>query len=121
MSRNLVPAAAEDVANYREWMDEHEPIDYAESQFLERGHDLVAIGRKAASGTGKEAGQQHSVAVWFPLILVVPLMAFAIVPSLLGRLVVIVLIVGVQLKVVTSAPELKGFLSAQEWTAAVSV
>lgn len=116
-----MPAQAEEIARYREWMDEHEPIDYAESQFLERGQDLVAIGRQGAMSTAKEAGQHYPAAVWFPLILVVPLMAFAIVPSLLGRVVVIVLIVGVELKLVASAPELKGFLSAQEWTAAVSV
>lgn len=104
-------------------MNEHEPIDYAESQFLERGPDLVAIRRRSEEGStaaDKEAGH-FSAAVWFPLILVVPLMAFAIVPSLLGRLVVIVLIVGVELKLVASAPELKSFLAGHEWTAAVSV
>lgn len=117
-----MPAQADEIARYREWMDEHEPIDYAESQFLERGQDLVAIGRKGATAMAKEGGQQQpSAAVWFPLILIVPLMAFAIVPSLLGRVVVIVLIVGVELKLVASAPELKGFLSGQEWMAAVSV
>ena len=48
-------------------------------------------------------------------------MSFAIVPSLLGRLIVIAAMVGVQLKMVTSAPELKSFLSAKDWTTAASV
>lgn len=105
-------------------MDEHEPVDYTESQYLERDSDLVAIPRKASTSPAKETGQQqqqYSVAVWFPLILVLPLMAFAIVPSLVGRLVVIVLIVGAGLKMVMSAPELKSYLSFQEWTAVASM
>jgi hypothetical protein len=48
-------------------------------------------------------------------------MAIAIVPSLLGRLVVIVLTVGAELKLVTSTPELMSFMSTREWTVAASV
>ncbi|RAR09096.1 bli-3 protein [Stemphylium lycopersici] len=124
VSRDVNPANAEDIRTYREWMDEHEPVDYTESQYLERDSDLVAIPRKASTSPAKETGQQqqqYSVAVWFPLILVLPLMAFAIVPSLVGRLVVIVLIVGAGLKMVMSAPELKSYLSFQEWTAVASM
>jgi hypothetical protein len=109
------------VQSYREWMGEHKPIDSAEARFLERDSDLVAISRQAPITAAKGAGHDYSAAVWFPLILVLPLMAFAIVPTLLGRLVVIVLIVGVELKMVSSAPELRRLLSVQEWTAAVSV
>jgi hypothetical protein len=104
-------------------MDEHEPVDYTESQFIERDSDLVAITRKPSSiSTPQSAsGVRQSAAVWFPLTLVLPLMAFAIVPSLLGRLLVIVLIVGAEIKLVGSTPELMGFMSSREWSVAVSV
>jgi len=102
-------------------MDEREPVDYAESQFLERDSDLVTLSRKAPTNTAQGAGQDQSAAVWLPLTLVLPLMAFAIVPSLLGRLLVIVLIVGAELKLVTTTPELMNFMSNKEWTAAASV
>ena len=109
-------------------MDEHDPINEEESQFLEEDADLVTLPRKAPSSSSfappstpaPAAGQDQS-AIWFPLTLVLPLMAFAIVPSLLGRLLVIVLIVGAELKMVTSTPQLNNMLSTREWVAAASV
>ena len=112
-------------------MDEHDPVDEAESHFLEQDSDLVTISRKPSStvtastaaqpATGQDASQSAPSAVWFPLTLVIPLMAFAIVPSLLGRLVVIVLIVGAELKLIMSTPKLMSLLSTREWTAAASM
>jgi hypothetical protein len=103
-------------------MDEHEPVDYMESQFIERDSDLVAITPKAPRSTLQSASGVHqSAAVWFPLTLVLPLMAFAIVPSLLGRLLVIVLIVSAEIKLVSSTPELMSFMSSREWSVAASV
>lgn len=111
-------------------MDEHDPINEEESQFLEEDADLVTLPRKVPSSSSSSspppstaapaAGQDQS-AIWFPLTLVLPLMAFAIVPSLLGRLLVIVLIVGAELKMVTSTPQLRNMLSTREWAAAASV
>lgn len=109
-------------------MDEHDPINEEESQFLEEDSDLVTLPRKVPFSTSfsppstaaPAAGQDQS-AIWFPLTLVLPLMAFAIVPSLLGRLLVIVLIVGAELKMVTSTPQLRTMLSTREWAAAASV
>jgi hypothetical protein len=103
-------------------MDEHEPVDYTESQFIERDSDLVAISRKPSTvDKAESAGTHRSAVVWFPLTLVLPLMAFAIVPSLLGRVVVIVLIVGGVMKLVTETPELMRFMSSREWGVAASV
>lgn len=101
-------------------MDKRTPIDFSEARFLDRENDLVAVSRKSSISTARGAGHHHSAAVWFPLTLTLPLMAFAIVPSLLGRLVVIVVIGAAELKLVTSTPELLGFMSIQEWTAAAS-
>lgn len=105
---------------YRAWMDKRTPIDYAEARFLEKEKDLVAVSGRSSVSNARGASHHHSAAVWFPLTLTLPLMAFAIVPSLLGRLVVIVLIGGADLMLVTSTPELMGFMTIQEWTAAAS-
>lgn len=136
--KNLDPASMQDVKAYRAWMEEHDPIDETEARFLEHDKDLVAVvPRKSSSvvstvaaGQGQQPQpQQHqhqhqhqqSAVAWFLLVLVVPLMAYAIVPSLLGRLLVIALIGAAELKLVTSTPELMKFLSMQEWTMAASV
>ncbi|EFQ89154.1 hypothetical protein PTT_14695 [Pyrenophora teres f. teres 0-1] len=121
MSKELDRPTTKDIKAYRDWMDENEPLDYAESQFIERDSDLVAIPRKASVKTAPVADQDQSAAVWFPLTLVLPLMAFAIVPSLVGRLLVLVAMVGAELKLVKSTPELQSFMSTQEWNVAASM
>ena len=101
-------------------MEKREPIDDVETRFLERKHDLLAVSRRKSASAVRGAGHHHPAAV-FPLILVLPLMAFAIVPSLLGRLFVIVLIGGAELRLVMSTPELMSFMTVQEWTTAASM
>ena len=118
--KNLDSSTAENIDAYRAWLDKRTPIDFSEARFLDRGSDLVAVSRKSSLSATRSAGHHHSAAVWFPLTLTLPLMAFAIVPSLLGRLVVIVVIGFAELKLVTSTPELVGFMTIQEWTAAAS-
>ncbi|KAH7336746.1 hypothetical protein BKA66DRAFT_77710 [Pyrenochaeta sp. MPI-SDFR-AT-0127] len=119
--KDLDPASPEATHAYRAWIEKREPIDYVETRFLERRHDLLAVSRRTSTSTARGASHHHSASVWFPLTLILPLMAFAIVPGLLGRLVVIVLIGGVELKLVTSTPELKSFMTVQEWTTAATV
>jgi hypothetical protein len=65
--------------------------------------------------------QYKAAIVWLPLVLVLPILAFAIVPSLFGRLVVIVLIGAAGLKQVTSTPELMSFMTIQAWSVAASM
>jgi hypothetical protein len=67
------------------------------------------------------SGQHQAAIVWLPLVLVLPILAFAIVPSLFGRLVVIVLIGAAGLKQVTSTPELMSFMTIQAWSVAASM
>lgn len=118
--RELNPASPDETQAYRAWMEKRVPIDYMEARFLERRHDLLAVSRKTTVSTSRGGGHHHSAAVWSPLILVLPLMAFAMVPNMLGRLLVIVLIGAAELKVVTSTPELMSFMTVQEWTIAAS-
>lgn len=101
-------------------MEKRSPIDVAETRFLERKHDLVAVSRQASVST-IHGGQHQSAAVWLPLILVLPLLAFAIVPSLLGRLVVIALIGAAEVRLVVSTPELMSYMTVRDWSLAASM
>jgi hypothetical protein len=120
-------------------MDEHDPVDEKESSFLEQDEDLVTIGpRKPAVSTptttatatatstatpaaGQDAPQSAPPAITFPLLLILPLVAFAIVPSLLGRIIVIGLAVGMEGKIVRETPQLMRLLSLRNWSVAAAV
>ncbi|KAI8939024.1 hypothetical protein NX059_004865 [Plenodomus lindquistii] len=116
--KELDPTTTEDVQAYRTWMDKRAPIDHAESRFLTREQDLVIVSRKSSAATNDDAGHNHSAAVWFPLTLTLPLLAFAVIPNVLGRLTVVALICGAELWMITVTPELADFMSTQEWIVA---
>ncbi|KAF2134570.1 hypothetical protein P153DRAFT_362327 [Dothidotthia symphoricarpi CBS 119687] len=116
---NLEPASTEDIRSYRKWMEKRAPIDHAESRFLERKDDLVKVSRTKPANARDE--QPHSAVVWLPLVLVLPLMAFAMVPNLLGRLFVLLLIGATEIMLVTSTPGLMNFMTVQEWTGIASI
>lgn len=135
VSKSLEQAPAQAIQNYREWMDEHDPVDETESSFLEQDEDLVTTGpRKPAVSTptatatstatpaaGQDAPQSAPPAITFPLLLILPLVAFAIVPSLLGRIIVIGLAVGMDGKIVRETPQLMRLLSLRNWSVAAAV
>jgi hypothetical protein len=137
VSKSLEQAPAQAVQDYREWMDEHDPVDETESSFLEQDEDLVTIGPRkpavstptitatatsvATPTTGQDALQSAPPAITFPLLLILPLVAFAIVPSLLGRIIVIGLAVGMEGKIVRETPQLMRLLSLRDWSIAAVV
>jgi len=118
--KELDPASPEDIQAYRAWMEKRAPIDHAESRFLERKNDLLAVSRGACVSTTRGV-QDQSAVVWLPMLLAVPLLAFAIVPSLSGRLVVIALIGAAEAKLITSTPEIVGYMAIREWSIAASL
>jgi hypothetical protein len=120
LSKDLDPASVEDIQAYRAWIEKRTPVDNAETRFLDRKNDLMAISRRPSVGP-MHGGQQQPPIVWLPLVLVLPILAFAIVPSLLGRLVVITLIGAAGLRQVTSTPELMSYMTIQEWSIAAAV
>ncbi|EAT89831.2 hypothetical protein SNOG_03100 [Parastagonospora nodorum SN15] len=120
LSKDLDPASVEDIQAYRAWIEKRTPVDNAETRFLDRKNDLLAISRRPSVGP-MHGGQQQPPIVWLPLVLVLPILAFAIVPSLLGRLVVITLIGAAGLRQVTSTPELMSYMTIQEWSIAAAV
>ncbi|KAH7080673.1 hypothetical protein FB567DRAFT_110276 [Paraphoma chrysanthemicola] len=117
--KSLDPASAEDIQAYRVWLEKRAPIDYPETRFLERKNDLLAVSRRPSVSTAR--GPSESPFVWLPLGLVIPLVAFAIVPSLLGRIVVIALITAAELRLVTTTPEVMNYLAFKEWAMAASL
>ncbi|KAF2807965.1 uncharacterized protein BDZ99DRAFT_70007 [Mytilinidion resinicola] len=119
MMKELDPASADDIQAYHSWMERHAPVDKAESRFLEHRNDLLAIARRRRSSAGVVggAGPVESAALGLPLMLVLlilPLMAFAVIPGLLGRLFIIVLIGLGQAAVVTQT-DLVGIMAIREW------
>ncbi|KAF2012370.1 hypothetical protein BU24DRAFT_485773 [Aaosphaeria arxii CBS 175.79] len=114
MIKDLGPAKAGDIQTYQKWMEQRTPIEGPEAQFLKRKNDLVAIPRRESRSLIIGGLPQQSQAIYLPLILVLPLMAFAIVPGLLGRLFVIAMIAAVEVKIVMTT-ELKDFMTAREW------
>lgn len=90
--RDLGPAETADIQAYRAWLARRTPISHGETRFLDVKDDLLAVSRKrAGAGTAGGVPSHESAAIWVPLILAMPLLAFAIVPGILGRLVILCL------------------------------
>lgn len=121
MLKNLNQADSKEIQTYRTWMEQRSPIDHAETRFLERKEDLLAVSRTRSTNATGGVTSHQSAAIWLPLILVLPLMAFAIVPGLLGRLFVLFLIGGAILKLLTSTKELMELMTAREWAGCFSM
>jgi hypothetical protein len=136
MVKSLDPASADEIQAYRAWLEKHAPIETAEARFLERKDDLLAVAPQrratnnssgggggaaaAAGGGGGGVGPHQRAAVGLPLIAVLPLMSFGIVPGLLGRLFIVSLIGAGEVLVVTSS-ELMGLMSVREWFVCASM
>ncbi|KAL5441497.1 hypothetical protein PMIN05_004431 [Paraphaeosphaeria minitans] len=121
MVKMLDPANAEDVQAYRSWMEKRTPIEHAETRFLEHKKDLLRVSEGVSASTVGGVTARQSAAIWLPLVLVLPLMAFAIVPGLLGRLVVLSLTGVAVMKILASTKELMDMMTAREWTCCFSV
>ena len=128
MLTNLDAPNTEEIRSYHTWMEKHSPIDRTESLFLSHKTDLLSLRRRRMSatnttvggaGVGAGVGLQSAV-IGFPLILVMPLLAFAIVPGLLGRLCMLILIGTGELMLLTST-ELIDLMSVKEWALCSSV
>lgn len=99
-------------------MKQRSPIHEAESRFLERQADLVTFSPDRRTTIDHGAATNQHAAMWLPLL---PFVAFSIVPSLLGRIVMIALISAAGLRMVTSTPEFMAIMSIREWMYAASM
>ncbi|KAF2747048.1 hypothetical protein M011DRAFT_60457 [Sporormia fimetaria CBS 119925] len=127
MLANLDAASPADIESYRSWLQQHTPIETAESRFLDNKHDLLALSKPrptvpvpASNAVANRAYYLQQAAVGLPLIAIAPLMAYAIVPGLLGRLFILSLIGSGEVLVVTST-EVMGLLTVREWFVCASM
>lgn len=122
MVKTLDPANTEEVQAYRSWMEKRTPIDHTETRFLEHKNDLLTVSEGgSASVVGGVTPPAQSGGMWLPLVLVLPLMIFAFVPGLLGRLVILSLTGAASMKLITSTKELVDMMTAHEWAICFSV
>ena len=119
MIKNLDPANNEDLQVYRTWMEKHAPVEKLESRFLDHKNDLFSVTRTKQASNASGVGVQ-SAALGLPLILVLPLLAFAMIPGLLGRLFIIILIGSAEVAVVAST-ELVSLMAVKEWVTCASM
>ena len=119
--KDVNTASSKDIQAYQTWMEKRTPIDYAEARFLQHGTDLLAVSQSRSASTVGGVSSHQSAAIFLPLILVLPLMVFAIVPGLLGRLFILMVTGGGIIKVIMSTQELAELLTPREWTGCFSV
>lgn len=96
MAHTTNPAPADDIARYRAWMAEHEPVAQAEATYLDRAQDLLTL-----SVTQQPTPSTHLLPLpSLTLALItsttataLPILLFRIVPAFSSRLTVILLLV----------------------------
>ena len=101
-------------------MEKHAPVEKSESRFLDHKNDLFSVAHtKPASNVGG-VGPVQSAVFGLLLILVLPLLAFAMIPGLLGRLFIVILIGSAEAAVVASI-ELVSLMTVKEWVTCASM
>ncbi|KAK5020297.1 hypothetical protein LTR60_000645 [Cryomyces antarcticus] len=117
MVASLDPARAEDIQLYQAWIAKHAPIDETETRFLNHESDLLCIAR--ANDRGHPDNVAKCAIVCLPVVLLVPLLAFSIIPGFLGRLFVLsILVIGATVLLSTSA---KQIVAPREWIACTGI
>ena len=87
LTKSLEPASQADIADYRSWITKHSPVVEAESAFLKKDSDLLAVcpcsGSDFRSGTALET---PTIVVAFAILSTI--IVFNLVPQILARLVI---------------------------------
>lgn len=120
MVKTLEPANREAVDVYRSWIEKHTPIDRAEARFLEHKNDLLTVSEGGSASIPGGVITHQSGAIWLPLVLVFPLLVFAIVPGLIGRLAILSLTCAATMKLITATRELMDMMTVRDWVRCLS-
>ncbi|KEQ72102.1 hypothetical protein M436DRAFT_48982 [Aureobasidium namibiae CBS 147.97] len=102
------PPEAE-IKRYREWMTSHRPVDMAEASFLKHDKDLFVLERRRI-----ETPAMTAVTAGLPVLLLLPFLAFAVMPSFLCRVLAIV-VCSMGLWILCSIMDIRHVLTAREW------
>jgi hypothetical protein len=108
-SKELHRPQEAEIARYCEWMTTHRPVDLAEANFLKHDKDLFVLERRkidASTVTAATAG--------LPVILLLPFLAFSVMPNFLCR-VLVIFVCGMGEGVLCSVTNIKHVLTAREW------
>ncbi|KAL9624496.1 MAG: hypothetical protein Q9160_001160 [Pyrenula sp. 1 TL-2023] len=89
LSLQLQMAHPEDVEEYHSWLMETHSIDLQETKFLDHTEDLVAVGRPRSHHSRQQSAIQMVVMTVAGSIMI-PLLAFSVIPSYLPRIFVVV-------------------------------
>lgn len=100
-----------EVTRYREWMTANRPVDDAEVTFLKHENDLFVLPRRRF-----ETSTVTASAASVPLMMLLPLIAFVMLPSFLGRIITIVVMATSQW-MVGSLMDIRHVLTVREWIA----
>lgn len=92
-------------------MTANRPIDDAEATFLKHEEDLFVLPRRTS-----ETSTVTAMAAGVPLMLLLPFVAFAVVPSFLERIVTII-ITSMSACAMGSVMDIRHALSVREWIA----
>jgi hypothetical protein len=94
---------------YRKWMTTHRPIDMAEANFLKHDKDLFVLETRKI-----EIATMTAATAGLPVLLLLPLLAFAVVPNFLWRVLAIV-VCSMGLWISCSIMDMRHVLTAREW------
>ncbi|KAF1984381.1 hypothetical protein K402DRAFT_142802 [Aulographum hederae CBS 113979] len=116
--RNFERTESEQIQRYRVWMQEHAPIDPNEAKFLGHAEDLISARRPDMNEELRghnAAPMRQPAAVTLPaMILLLPLVAFSIIPGLFARLCFLGLL-GLGGYAVFSSTEIANVMSVADW------
>ncbi|KAI5248810.1 hypothetical protein E4T43_00973 [Aureobasidium subglaciale] len=102
------PQEAE-VARYRKWMTAHRPIDMTEAAFLKHDKDLFVLPRR-----NTEVSTVTATTASLPLVLLLPFVAFAVMPNFLCRILTI-FACSMGQWALCSIMDIRDILTAREW------
>jgi hypothetical protein len=142
---NLETAQSVDIQSYRAWFEKRVPIDRKEGEYLIREKDLITLTPLGSRPIEQKMDQktEESLAempeqiiadsedvpsdlfvqlapLILPMILLLPILAFAIIPNLAGRLLVTIIIAAVHIAITISSG-VYGILSPREWMLSASM
>lgn len=98
-----------EIKRYREWMTAHRPVDMAEANFLKHEKDLFVLERRKI-----EIPVITATTAGLPVLLILPFLTFAVIPSFPCRVFAIV-VCGMGLWVLCSVMNMRHVLTAREW------
>ncbi|KAK4498468.1 hypothetical protein PRZ48_011126 [Zasmidium cellare] len=116
ITKGARPAEKDSVSNYKEYLKTKSPIHEIESRFLQHDADLIALGHTPQPQPAPQTAPLQAVALTsLPIALMLPLLLFALIPSLAGRLVVTALIGVGAFMVAATVERVRDLMAVREW------